>query len=383
MSIYTRLIRPLLFQLQPETAHRVALRALSAAGHVPLGMRGLAACLDWADARLETEVLGLRFHNPLGLAAGYDKDGVAIRELAALGFGHVEVGTVSPLVQPGNAAPRVFRLPQEEAVINRMGFPNLGGDAMLPCLVRARQRPLRTVLGVSIGKGRATPLEAAAQDYCHLVRLLGRHASYLAVNVSSPNTANLRRLQAREMLGALLREIMPCRDAHCPGVPVLVKIAPDLTYAEIDDVLAAVETSRVDGIVATNTGLGRSGPSCGHPLAAEYGGLSGIPLRQRSTEVIRYIYRQTGGAVPIIGVGGVDSAESALEKLQAGASLVQVYTGLIYQGPALVRVINQGLVRRMEEMGVRRVAELVGTEGQAAPARRRTPVGSRIPQVTG
>jgi dihydroorotate dehydrogenase len=363
MPLYERVVRPLFFRLEPETAHRLAMVGLRLAGRIPRGTRVLDVFFDYSDSRLEIDVLGLHFPNPVGLAAGYDKNSVAVRELAALGFGHLEVGTVTPLPQPGNPTPRVFRLPEDQAVINRMGFPNEGVESILPRLKRARRHQLQVPLGVNIGKGRDTPLDTAGEDYCRLFECVHPYADFVVVNVSSPNTLGLRELQARSTLRALLGELTELRRSLCPDIPLLVKIAPDLTWSEIDGVLEVVSSCGIGGIVATNTTVGRGGLVCRRSARLEKGGLSGVPLRQRSTEIIRYVHQQTAGALPIIGVGGVDSAQSALEKIQAGASLVQVYTGLVFRGPGLVRAINRGIAQKMAELGVTSLGELVGQTG--------------------
>jgi len=361
MTLYHRFVLPLFFKSEPETAHQIVMRGLKLAGRIPFGLRCLASLFDYHDPRLETTVLGLRFRNPIGLAAGYDKNAVAVRELAALGFGHLEVGTVTPLPQPGNPRPRIFRLPEDGAVINRMGFPNDGADKLLARLKPARSRGVNTRVGVNIGKQRDTPLELAVEDYGRLLRQFHPYADFIAINVSSPNTPGLRELQAKSALEELLGALAQLRNEVCPDTPLLVKIAPDLTFAEIDDALDVILSCGLGGIIATNTTLSREGLASQRPAVAEEGGLSGAPLRQRATEIIRYIYRVTAGSLPIIGVGGVDSVEAALEKIAAGASLVQVYTGMIYQGPGLVRAINRGLAQRMGELGVDSVAELVGS----------------------
>ena len=263
------------------------------------------------------------------------KDGVAVKGLSALGFGHIEVGTVTRQRQIGNPKPRVHRVPEAHALINSMGFPNAGVDALKIGRGSAR-------VGINIGKGRDTPLERAAEDYYALFKQVYRQADYVALNVSSPNTLGLRQLQAREAMTSLLKEVTALRNGLTPRVPLLVKIAPDLIDSEIDDVLDAVAGTGVDGLIATNTTIGRAGvPDTDRALT---GGLSGAPLRARSTEVIKYVNRRTGGNLPIIGVGGIASVTDAREKLDAGAILVQVYTGLVYRGPGLVRQINLGLL---------------------------------------
>jgi dihydroorotate dehydrogenase len=328
------LIRPLLFHLDAEQAHQLTLNLLQWAGASGLVQALLrrAFCVD--DPRLAIDVFGLRFINRVGLAAGYDKNGLAVTGLSCLGFGHIEVGTVTRQPQAGNPRPRVHRLAEHQAVINRMGFPNAGVEAL-----RVKQATVR--IGINIGKGKETPVEAAAEDYCALLQQLYTQADYITVNISSPNTLNLRQLQARRELEQLLSAITSVRNRLTPHIPLLVKIAPDLSDAEIDDVLTSVIQTGVDGLIATNTTTSRVG------VAERYqslvGGLSGAPLRARSTQVVRTIAKHTGGKLPLIGVGGILSADDALEKLDAGAWLVQLYTGLVYNGPGLVRQILRRL----------------------------------------
>jgi dihydroorotate dehydrogenase len=281
------------------------------------------------------EVFGLSFPNPIGLAAGYDKDGLGWRGLACLGFGHIEVGTVTLQPQSGNPKPRLFRLPGELALINRMGFPGRGATFVARQL--RERRPGDVILGVNLGKNKDTPLDEAERDYIELLRCFAGLADYVVVNVSSPNTLGLRRLQRRQALAALLGSIERCRREEAIHMPILVKLAPELTDEELEDSLDAILSSGMDGVVATNTTIDRHGLRS--PLASETGGLSGEPLRQRSTSIVRQISRLTGGKLPIIGVGGVMSAAHVQEKLDAGASLVQIYTGLVYKGPGLVRDI--------------------------------------------
>jgi dihydroorotate dehydrogenase len=331
------LLRPLLFRLDPERAHALTLALLRIAGQSPLPSYVFRRLFEVSDPRLEVEAFGLKFRNPVGLAAGYDKNGVALSGLSALGFGHVEVGTVTRRPQPGNPRPRVHRVPESEAVINQMGFPNDGVEAVRR---RLSGRPSNVVIGVNLGKGRDTPLEQAAEDYCALLERVHAHADYIAVNVSSPNTPGLRQLQARSALEALLRAIAATREALTPRRPLLVKLAPDLSEAELEAALVAAIENGVDGLIATNTTVRREGlPPDAQALP---GGLSGAPLRERATAVIRFLARHT--TLPIVGVGGVMTADDALEKLEAGARLVQVYTGLIYAGPGLVTQINRRLL---------------------------------------
>jgi dihydroorotate dehydrogenase len=341
MDMYETL-RPLLFRLDAETAHHLTLGLLKWAGDLPGTRDVLRALFDFQDERLHVNVFGREFKNRVGLAAGYDKNAVAINGLAALGFGHLEVGTVTRLPQAGNAKPRVWRVPEARALINCMGFPN-AGVAQLHFPKSGAQRAVNTRIGINIGKGKETPLENAVDDYIALLQKVHAHADYIAINISSPNTPGLRALQARDAVEPLLKQIADAREALSSRVPVLVKIAPDLSCMEIDGIVDAARDVNFDGIIATNTTVCREG-------VPEYarrwgGGLSGAPLRARSTAIIRHIYETTRGEFPIIGVGGVGDAASALEKLRAGATLIQIFTGLIYRGPRLVREINEALLR--------------------------------------
>jgi dihydroorotate dehydrogenase len=345
------LLRRLLFHLEPERAHALALGLVRAAGALPPSRWLLRALYGAPAAARPVDVFGLRFPNAVGLAAGYDKDGLGWRGLGCLGFGHLELGTVTPLPQPGNPRPRVFRLPAERALVNRLGFPSRGAEFVARRLLRrragARGGPL---LGVNIGKNRDTPLAAAAADYVALLERFAPLADYLVVNVSSPNTVGLRRLQARATLEALLTALVAARrplvEGRAGALPLLVKLAPDLTDGELDDALDAVLAAGLDGVVATNTTLDRAGLRS--PAKDEAGGLSGAPLLARSTAVVRAIHARTGGRLPIVAVGGVAGPDDARAKLDAGASLVQVYTGLVYEGPGLVRRILQALARGSE-----------------------------------
>lgn len=291
------------------------------------------------------QIMGLHFRNRVGLAAGLDKNAAHVDALAALGFGFIEVGTVTPRPQPGNPRPRLFRVPQADGLINRMGFNNDGVERVLMNLRRARYRG---VLGINIGKNFDTPIERAQDDYIHCLRRVYAHASYVAVNVSSPNTKDLRSLQQApaldRLLAALARERDALADQHGHRLPLAVKIAPDLEAGEIDDIAALVAEHRFDAVIATNTTIARQGIA-GTRHAGEAGGLSGAPLRARSTEVIRHLDQAFRGRVPIIGVGGVFSGEHALEKIAAGAALVQIYTGLIYRGPSLIAEAARALAQ--------------------------------------
>lgn len=337
MGLLWRGARAALFRLDPERVHALALRSLRVAGATPIGRAALRATLAPRDPR-PVEVLGLRFPSVIGLAAGFDKDAVAVRGLAAMGFGHVEVGTVTPLPQPGNPRPRLFRLVEDRAVINRLGFPGEGAALVAERLKALRARRPGAVVGVNIGKQKDTPLEGAAADYAALVTALGPFADYLAVNVSSPNTVGLRRLQGRAALEGILAAVVDARRGLPVTVPVLVKLAPDLDDAELDDALAAVEASGIDGIIATNTTLARDGlrSAC----ASEAGGLSGRPLSARSLRFVAEVVRRTGARWPVVAAGGVTTADDVARRLDAGACLVQLYTALIYEGPGLLRRIT-------------------------------------------
>jgi len=336
------LSRALLFRLDPETAHGLSLRAIARVGRMP-GLRAAVALQFSAPDAEPVEVFGLHFPNRIGLAAGYDKDGDGWRGLACLGFGHIEVGTVTPKPQPGNAKPRIFRLVEERSVINRMGFPGRGAGYVAEQL---RGRKLGgPIIGVNIGKQKTTALEDAAGDYEQLVDIFAPLADYLAVNISSPNTPGLRRLQERGFLGALLGRVAARRDQAADEigrrVPVLVKLAPDLDDEQLLTAVDVIAESGLDGIIATNTTISRDGLD--HARAGEEGGLSGAALTDMSTRIIARISEHTGGSIPVVGVGGVMGPEDARAKLDAGATLVQLYTGLVYEGPGLVKRILKGL----------------------------------------
>lgn len=334
-----RFFRPILFRLDPETAHGLTLHLVRLAGILPPSRWLLQAI--FAAPEKPVEAFGLRFKNPVGLAAGYDKDGVAIHGLSTLGFGHIEIGTVTPLPQPGNPKPRLFRLPEDQAVINRMGFPGRGMEAVSRQLSAISHRPRSAIIGVNLGKNKDTPLEDAADDYLTLMQRFIPLADYLAINVSSPNTVGLRRLQGREMLETLLGQINAARDTWHVTRPVLVKIAPDLNDEELDDALGAILDNRMDGVIATNTTLGRDGLQSKHQ--SETGGLSGRPLTVWSEAVLAQVLKRLDGRLPVVSVGGIMSPEDAKRRLDMGAALVQVYTGLIYAGPGLVQKIVRAI----------------------------------------
>jgi len=336
------LLRPLLFRLDPEMAHAVTLQALRLAGNFPPSNWFLTQFFKAPSKSVQA--FGLTFKNPIGIAAGYDKNALAINGLSALGFGHVEVGTVTPRPQPGNPRPRVFRLLEDEGVINRLGFPGKGAE-YVSRQVSAVSHRKSVIVGVNLGKNKDTPLEEAANDYIDLMRRFMFHADYLAINISSPNTVGLRRLQGREMLEQLLGAIQKERENISLGrggnAPILVKIAPDLSNDELEDAIGVILEKGMDGVIATNTTLARDGLRS--KFQGESGGLSGSPLKDRSEVVLRQVVKLVNGKVPIISVGGIMNPEDARKRLALGASLVQVYTGLVYRGPKLVREIVESL----------------------------------------
>ena len=337
---YRSLVRPLLFRLPPETAHELALHSLS------LTPPGLLTKRNATQNPIST--FGLLFSNPVGLAAGFDKNGIALQPLAALGFGFIEAGTVTFHPQPGNPRPRLFRLSEDQALINRAGFNNEGAAAFVK---RVEHKRPDCVLGVSIGKSKITPLEEATNDYLASFELVYKVADYIAVNVSSPNTPQLRELQQSQQLTALLSALQArgreLEQQHQKRVPLLVKLSPDLERRDLEMIVAVIQNLRLDGIIAANTTISRQNLSSDPKLvtAAGEGGLSGKPLKSRSTQMIAQLYALTGGGIPLIGVGGIFSARDAWEKICAGASLVQLYTGFIYQGPNIANDINEGLAK--------------------------------------
>ncbi len=337
MNIYPS-VRPLLFKLDPEIAHHATLSLLKTA-HTT----GLNRFLVKPTEHQPVSVMGLNFKNPVGLAAGLDKNGDYIDALAALGFGFVEIGTVTPRAQPGNPKPRMFRLPEHHAIINRMGFNNLGIDHLVDQVKRCQYKG---ILGINIGKNADTPIEKATDDYLICLRKAYPVASYITINISSPNTKNLRQLQQGEeiknLLGTLKEKQAKLQTEFNRYVPLVVKIAPDLTPDEISHIARLLLDLELDGVIATNTTISRDKIS-GHPLAEEKGGLSGAPVKHSSTAVVATLSDALNGKIPIIAAGGIMSAEDAQEKIAAGASLVQIYTGLIYQGPELISDIAQAI----------------------------------------
>jgi len=376
MDIYQSGIRPILFSglnADPEWLHQQTLRLLgwlddstsSPSTHWVQARLQQSYCLR--DAAIEQTLWGLKFPNPLGLAAGFDKDGVAANIWSSLGFGFAELGTVTFEPQPGNPYPRLFRLPQDQAALNRMGFNNQGAEALALRLSQKAECSRGVPLGINLGKSKVTPLEEAASDYLGSFRLLKDWGDYFVVNVSSPNTPGLRSLQDSAQLSQIVEAL---QQENLCGKPILVKIAPDLGWDAIADVITLAQTYQLAGIIATNTTIRRdilqtqTIKATGKLVSEEAGGISGAPLRKRSTEVIRFIYKETQGKLPIIGVGGIFTAEDAWEKIAAGASLIQVYTGWVYEGPWMVRRILAGLLQKLKEQGLTSISEAVGWEAK-------------------
>jgi dihydroorotate dehydrogenase len=382
LDIYKLGIRPLLFsglKADPEQLHYQIVRILGELNDRPdhplvrWAHHTLAQSCCFSHPALNQSLFGLSFDNPIGLAAGFDKDGTAAGLWSAFGFGFAELGTVTLHAQPGNPRPRLFRLPLDQAVLNRMGFNNQGAAALAARLQRQQAKETAIAqgnqsfpLGINLGKSKVTPLEEAPADYLGSFRLLQELGDYFVVNVSSPNTPGLRSLQAADQLERILSTLQTENQVK---KPLLVKIAPDLEWADITAVIQLARTYELAGIVATNTTIQRDHlktqtiAATGNPVSEEAGGISGAPLRERSTEVIRFIYQQTQGELPIIGVGGIFTAEDAWDKLVAGASLLQVYTGWIYEGPWMVQRILKGLAYKLESRGLNQISDAVGLGG--------------------
>lgn len=343
--IYKHIIRPLLFRLQPETVHHMVVKCLRGGFRIP-GLKFLVQkSFQINDPALHTQILGLNFPNKVGLAAGFDKEANVYNHLAAFGFGHIEIGTVNPLPQPGNPKPRLFRLPKDQALINRMGFNNPGLEAFVANL---RQNKPEIIIGGNIGKNTLTPNEKALADYLACFEALQDLVDYFVVNVSCPNIKDLSKLADKDNLSEILMTLNNKNNARSHRKPILLKIAPDLSNTQLDEMLEVIETTGIDGIIATNTTTSRQGLSYSPETIQQIGngGLSGKPLKDKSNETIRYLARKTGGKLPIIGVGGIMSAQDAIDKLNAGAHLVQVYTGFIYEGPAMVKKINKLILQQ-------------------------------------
>ncbi|MGL4499615.1 MAG: quinone-dependent dihydroorotate dehydrogenase [Planktothrix sp.] len=372
MDIYRSAVKPLLFyglKIDPEWAHHRALQVLSwiDQNQSQSPMNWLESqlkpsfCLQ--DIRLQQQLWGLNFANPVGLAAGFDKDGVAAGIWQSLGFGFTELGTVTLYPQPGNPQPRLFRLVEDEAILNRMGFNNQGAEILAQRLREKHQQKFIIPVGINLGKSKITPLEAAAEDYLGSFKQLKDYGDYFVVNVSSPNTPGLRSLQDAEQLSKIIAVL---KTENTDNKPILIKIAPDLEWDAIADVVNLAQTYQLAGIIATNTTIKREGlktewlPQTGSYITQEAGGISGAPLKERSTEVIRWIHQNTQGQLPIIGVGGIFTADDAWEKITAGACLIQVYTGWIYEGPGMVKRILAGLLKKLDQYGLNSISEAVG-----------------------
>lgn len=347
--MYKSLVKPAFFALEPETAHDV-MRFGAKLANSEVVSRALRKMYEVWDARLAVHVAGLSFPNPIGLAAGLDKNAELVGLCAGLGFGHLELGTVTAQPQAGNPKPRIFRLAEDRALINRMGFPSGGADELKARLARIRSRfSVLPPIGINIGKSKVTELDHAIDDYRYSFEQLAPFADYVAVNVSSPNTPNLRQLQERDRLQALLQTL---RDVNVHKRPIFVKVAPDLTWSAVEEFIECCFESGVAGIIATNTTLSREGLQA---QIEQAGGLSGAPLREKSLEMVRFIGSRLAGRMALIGVGGISSSDDVLAMLAAGASMVQVYTALIYEGPGLVKSLNRGLVQYMDEHGCRSI----------------------------
>lgn len=345
--MYKLIIRPILFYFPPESVHHFVMGVLKYLGKIKWINLLVSRIFIQKDLGLERTIWGIKFPNPVGLAAGFDKDAKAVDALASLGFGHIEIGTVTPLAQPGNPQPRLFRLPQDKALINRMGFNN---DGCIKASQRLKERQSKIIVGGNIGKNKLTPNENATSDYIKCFHELYPYVDYFVVNVSSPNTPGLRALQDKEPLMALLSELKKINASKEKPKPILLKIAPDLTNEQLDEIIEIVLETKTDGIVATNTTISRDKLSLDKEGIDKIGtgGLSGRPLTSRSTEVIQYLHSHSNGKIPLIAAGGIMNADDAMEKLKAGARLVQLYTGFIYEGPSLIRSINKRYLKEKE-----------------------------------
>ena len=338
--MYKALIRPLLFLFDPEKVHYFTFSVIRFLHKIPFVAGLIKSIYKVEDKKLERNLFGLTFKNPVGLAAGFDKDAKLYKELSNFGFGFIEIGTITPKPQDGNPKKRLFRLPTDKAIVNRMGFNNGGVEE---AVLRLKENK-NVLIGGNIGKNKMTPNENAVDDYVICFEALYDFVDYFVVNVSSPNTPNLRALQDKEPLMALLQTLQDLNNTKTKPKPILLKIAPDLTNEQLLDIIDIVNTTKIAGVIATNTTISREGIQ--HPNKAEMGGLSGKPLAKRSTEVIRFLAEKSNKSFPIIGVGGIHSANDALEKIEAGADLVQLYTGFIYEGPKLIKDINKALLAK-------------------------------------
>lgn len=365
--LWQTIARPVLFRLPAERAHYSSMGAFKGL----LALSPIASAFrkryEVVESGLRVSAFGLQFANPVGLAAGFDKDAKWFPQLASLGFSHVEVGTITGQAQPGNPKPRLFRLVADHAIINRMGFNNGGADAAAQRLANTRKARPTDVLGINIGKTKVVPVEKATSDYLFSFERLFSYADYFTVNVSSPNTPGLRTLQNREPLVELLSSVTRLNeqlaaDHQCPAKPILLKIAPDLTDAQLDDIVSILQEVKLAGVIATNTTLARSGLQTAESQVEQIGagGLSGAPLTKRSREVVGYLYQRLGDSTPIVGVGGIMNGDDAWKMILAGATLVQLYTGFVYGGPAIVRDINRHLVRMLQQHGLESIRDAVG-----------------------
>ena len=376
--LYRYLIRPALFAQDAERIHNRTMRALAWAGRREWVCGALESC--FSAPNLPIDAFGLKFPNPVGLAAGMDKSAEALPAWAALGFGFTELGAVTWYPQPGNPLPRVFRAIPEAAIVNRMGFNNPGAETVAETLARWRQLgnwPGHPV-GMNLGKSKVTPLDKAAEDYAKSLKVLLPYLDFFVVNVSSPNTPNLRKLQDKAALDEILSAVLAVRAEYTPPTeaesksrisphkPLLIKVAPDLSFEALDEIVELAQTRQIDGIVATNTTISRPTPKAAESQLVynQPGGLSGLPLRARSTEVIRHMFRQSAGKIPIMGVGGIFNAADAWEKITAGASVIQIYTGLVYEGPGIVRSIVTGLIELLQLQGLTELRQAVGLEAR-------------------
>lgn len=347
IHMYKSLIRPLLFRYDPEEVHHFSFKSIKRLHKLPLFGSLSRKRYHLNHPQLQRELFGLKFPNPVGMAAGFDKDAKAFREFADLGFGFIEIGTLTPKPQDGNPKQRLFRLPEDQAIINRMGFNNGGVDAAVERLKHNPKpgKPGHVIIGGNIGKNKVTPNDEAVNDYIICFNKLFDHVDYFTVNVSSPNTPGLRELQDRKPLTHILQTLQDLNNAKEKRKPILLKIAPDLTDDQLLDIIGIVEDTAIDGVIASNTTIERKGLKSEPSLQQEMGGLSGKPLTHRATEVIKFLREKSKGAFPIIGVGGIMTAQDAIDKLNAGASLVQLYTGFVYEGPGLIKKINESILR--------------------------------------
>ncbi|MGP8215290.1 MAG: quinone-dependent dihydroorotate dehydrogenase [Bacteroidia bacterium] len=345
--MYKVFVRPVLFLTSPEVSHAFTIRLLKIACAIPIVNTIIKKVFTLEHPLLQREIAGVKFPNPVGLAAGFDKNATFFHEMEYLGFGFVEVGTVTPLAQPGNPKPRSFRLPADKALINRMGFNNDGAQKIAE---RLKKRKTKITIGGNIGKNKVTPNEEAALDYEKCFDALFEYVDFFVVNVSSPNTPGLRSLQEKEPLKKILSDLQVKNKSKAKSKPIFLKIAPDLTNEQLDDIIEIVPECGIAAVVATNTTLSREGLKSGGVDAIGAGGLSGLPLKKRSTEVVKYLHEKSKGSFPIIASGGIHSPEDAIEKLDAGAMMVELYTGFIYEGPMLVKRINKAILKRGQNL---------------------------------